>query len=169
MYITGTCFSYYYVCHRKLWLFASGIQMEQTSELVSTGKLVHETSYPQRSERYTELSIDGIKIDYYDSNQRIVHEIKKSKKIEEAHVWQLKYYLFVLEENGIDGVSGVLEYPLLRQTTEVFLDDGDRAHIASIREEIEKIIQGEVCPPMIHSRICLNCSYQDFCYSGEEI
>lgn len=168
MLITGTHFSYYHVCLRKLWLFASGIQMEHTSDLVATGKLIHETSYPQRSNRYAELSIDGIQIDFYDSNRRIVHEIKKSKKIEEAHVWQLKYYLFVLEENGVSGATGILEYPILRQTEEVFLHDIDRERIISIRREIEELVQSESCPPIMHSRVCRNCSYQDFCYSGEE-
>ncbi len=72
MQITGTHFNYYYVCHRKLWLFANGINMEHTSELVAEGKLIHENSYPFRSEKYTEIELDGIKIDYYDARNRII-------------------------------------------------------------------------------------------------
>lgn len=34
MTITDTHFNYYQLCHRKLWLFANGINMEQESELV---------------------------------------------------------------------------------------------------------------------------------------
>jgi CRISPR/Cas system-associated exonuclease Cas4 (RecB family) len=52
MQITGTHFNYHQICHRKLWLFANGIQMEHTSEAVSQGKLIHETSYRQRSDRF---------------------------------------------------------------------------------------------------------------------
>lgn len=44
MTITGTHFNYYQLCHRKLWLFANGINMEQESDLVYEGKLVHESS-----------------------------------------------------------------------------------------------------------------------------
>lgn len=66
MQISGIHFNYYQVCHRKLWLFANGINMEQTSDLVYDGKLIHETSYPQRSERYEEVELYGIKIYYYD-------------------------------------------------------------------------------------------------------
>lgn len=168
MHITGTHFSYYQVCLRKLWLFTSGVQMEHTSELVAMGKLIHETSYPQRPERYTELAIDGIQIDFYDPNRRIVHEIKKSKKIERAHVWQLKYYLFVLEENGVTGVTGILEYPSLRQKKEVFLTNEDRTQIVLMRDEIARVIKQEQCPPLVNTQICKSCSYQDFCYSGEE-
>lgn len=151
-----------------MWLFASGIQMEHTSDLVATGKLIHETSYPQRSARYTELAIDGIQVDFYDPIHQVVHEIKKSKKIEEAHIWQLKYYLFVMEENGIYGALGKLEYPLLRTTEEVVLEDADREQIRIMRKDIENIIQSESCPAIKPSRICKNCSYQDFCFSGEE-
>ncbi|MDR1898168.1 MAG: CRISPR-associated protein Cas4, partial [Prevotellaceae bacterium] len=59
-------------------MFANGINMEHTSDLVYEGKMLHETSYPQRPERYSELEIDGIKIDYYDARNKIIHEIKKS-------------------------------------------------------------------------------------------
>lgn len=42
MIVTDTHFNYYQLCHRKLWLFSNGINMEQESELVYEGKLVHE-------------------------------------------------------------------------------------------------------------------------------
>ena len=80
--ITGTHFNYYQICHRKLWLFANGINFEHTSDLVYEGKLIHESSYPQRSSKYEEIEIDGIKVDFYDTVHNIIHEIKKSDKIE---------------------------------------------------------------------------------------
>lgn len=76
MVITGTHFNYYQLCHRKLWLFANGINMEQESDLVYEGKLVHESSYPQRTSKYEEVEIDGIKVDYYDARNKVIHEIK---------------------------------------------------------------------------------------------
>lgn len=165
--MTGTHFNYYHICHRKLWLFANGIQMEHTSDLVSEGKLIHENSYPQRSEKYEELEIDGCKIDYYDTKNKIIHEIKKSDKIEEAHEWQLKYYIFVLERNGIEGVTGILEYPTLRQTTKILLSDFDKNYIKNIEKEIEEILGNDTCPPRIEAKICKNCSYFEFCYVGD--
>ncbi|WP_314791563.1 Dna2/Cas4 domain-containing protein, partial [Tannerella forsythia] len=57
MNINGIYFNYYQVCKRKLWLFANGINMEHTSDTVYDGKLLHETSYPQRAERYEEMLI----------------------------------------------------------------------------------------------------------------
>jgi len=168
MIITGIHFNYYQVCKRKLWLHANGINMEHTSDLVYDGKLIHETSYPQRSERYEEVEIDGIKIDYYDARNKVIHEIKRSDKIEPAHEWQVKYYIYVLEQNGIDGVTGILEYPELRQTTKVNLTDADKQKIKEIEEKIAQLISSDDCPPVINAKICKSCSYYDFCYVKEE-
>lgn len=168
MITTGTHFNYYLICHRKLWLFATGINMESTSDLVYEGKLLHETSYPRRSEKYEEIAIDGIKIDFYDPKNKVVHEIKKSDKHEEAHEWQVKYYLYVLEQNGIDGATGLLEYPRLHKTDEVLLTIPDREAIQEMTKKIEHIIQDEHCPEKIQKSKCKNCSYFDFCWSGEE-
>lgn len=166
--LTGTHINYYLVCHRKLWLFSNSIQMEQTSELVELGKLIHETSYPQRSEKYSEIDLDGIKIDYYDTRNKIIHEVKKSDSYEEADEWQLKYYIYVLERNGITGVKGILEYPKMKETREIFLSNTDRERIREFEEEIERIISTDASPEKLKQSRCRNCSYFDFCWSGEE-
>lgn len=167
MQITGTHFNYYQTCCRKLWLFANGINMEQTSNLVYDGKLIHEDSYSQRPERYEELEVDGIKIDFYDAKNKIVHEIKRSDKVENAHEWQVKYYIYVLEQNGIAGVRGVLEYPTLRKTTPIVLTDEERTRIEAMKVEIEKIILSDKCPEKVNMKLCKNCSYYDFCNVSE--
>ena len=167
MIITGTHFNYYQLCHRKLWLFANGINMEQESDLVYEGKLVHEYSYPQRTSKYEEVEIDGIKVDYYDAKNKVIHEIKKSNKVDMAHEWQLKYYMYVFEQHGISGVKGILEYPLLRKTDEVVLSDVDREEIQVTAQNIENIILQDTCPPCIRKSICKKCSYYDFCYTNE--
>ncbi len=76
MIITGTYIKYYKVCHRKTWLFHHKIEMEHTSELVAEGSFIGEKSYPQRAERYREITLDGSKIDFYDPHNKVVHEIK---------------------------------------------------------------------------------------------
>ena len=168
MTITGTHFNYYQICHRKLWLFANGISMEQESELVQLGKLIHETSYPQRTSRYEEVAIDGIKVDFYDTKKKVIHEIKKSNKVEQAHEWQLKYYMYVFEQHGINGVRGVLEYPTLRKTQDVILTDADRKDIAQMETDIERIVSLPQCPPLVKKGICRNCSYFEFCHTQEK-
>ena len=168
MKITGTQFNYYQICKRKLWLFANSINFEHTSDLVYEGRLIHEDSYPQRSSKYEEIEMDGIKVDFYDSKNKIIHEIKKSNKVELAHEWQLKYYIYVFEKNGITDVSGVLEYPTLRKTKEVFLSELDMAAIEDMKSGINQVISSDECPPLQKKGICKNCSYYEFCYSREE-
>jgi len=167
MQITGTHFNYYILCRRKLWLFANGLNMEHTSDLVYEGKLIQETTYPQRSEKFEEIEIGGCKIDYYDAKNKVIHEVKKSDKVELAHFWQVKYYIYVLEQAGIEGVSGIIEYPKLRKTDEVILSDRDRTEIIDIIERIYEIINSNECPDKTKLNICKRCSYYDFCYITE--
>jgi len=167
MHPNGTHIHYYFVCWRKLWLFANGISMEHTSEVVADGKLLHETSYPQRADKYTEISIDGVKIDFYDAKNKVIHETKRSNSVEKAHEWQLKYYIYVLKKNGIDGVTGILEYPKLRITEEMVLSDEDIAYIEGIIPEIESIMIATTCPPRIKKGLCKSCAYFDFCWIEE--
>lgn len=168
MEVTGTQINYYFTCHRKLWLFGNGIQMEHNSELVAMGKLIHETSYADRPERFQEVEIGPVKIDFYDKRDKVIHEVKKSDKLEESHRWQVKYYILIMEQAGIMGVTGLLEYPKLRHTEEVLLTDKDRDELDTIIADIVKITASESCPPLVKMGICKNCSYFDFCYASED-
>jgi CRISPR-associated exonuclease Cas4 len=141
--------------------------MEHTSDTVYEGKLIQETTYPQRSAKYEEIELSGIKIDFYDAKNKVIHEIKKSPKLHEAHIWQLKYYIYILEKSGIDGVSGILEYPKERKTEEVFLFSIDIDIIKEIESEIEEIINSDKAPAIEIKKRCKNCSYYDFCFVNE--
>ncbi len=166
MHTTGTHIAYLHLCHRKLWLFAHGINMEHNSELVAEGKFIDEHSYPQRAARWQALAIEGIKIDHYDARAGIVREVKKSNKREDAHRAQLKFYLFVLERNGVPASHGLLEYPRLRETEEVWLSDEDRREIPLWEAEVQRIIGLEDCPPLVKKGICKKCAYYEFCWTG---
>jgi len=168
MNIIATYISYYHVCHRKLWLFANGIRMEHTSDVVAEGKLIGELSYPERAERYTEIEIDGVKIDFYDARNKVVHEVKKSDGVENAHIAQVKYYLYKLQQHGVEGATGVIEYPKLRQRELVELGEEDVKAIKRWEADISGIVANEWCPSIIRAKICKRCSYYDFCYVDEE-
>lgn len=167
MNLTATHINYYHICHRKLWLFANGMNMEHHSETVADGKLLHETSYPQRAEKYSEIEIGGSKIDFYDAKNKVIHEIKRSDKMEAAHEWQVKYYILLLEQNGVEGVTGILEYPKLRETKTITLTEADRVYVGQVIHQIEEIAESDKCPPLLHAKICKSCSYYDFCYCSE--
>jgi CRISPR-associated exonuclease Cas4 len=178
MHITATLLNYYLLCHRKMWLHAHAIRMEHTSDIVYEGKLIGETTYPHRAERYTEVEFsveaeepDGIglaaKIDFYDPHNGVVHEVKKSAAREQAHVAQVQFYMYVLRRNGIKAEYGIIEYPKLRQTERVELDPEGEVTIGRWIADVRRIIASDECPPRLSISKCRSCSYFDFCWSGE--
>lgn len=163
---TATQVAYYHNCHRELWLFAHNVNMEQTSALVAEGKLISETTYRRRPAQYTEVALGPIKVDFYDVKNRVIHETKKSKKRDDLHLWQLKYYIYVFELAGVEGVSGMLEYPRLRVKEAVELTAADRAYLKEIVPKVNAIKELENCPERLERKYCKNCSYEAFCWVG---
>jgi CRISPR-associated exonuclease Cas4 len=161
--ITATQIQYLHICRRKAWLFSHHIFMEQESGLVLEGRLIHEHSYKERQGQFTEFSLEGGKIDFWDAKNKVVHEVKKSDKFEFAHIAQVKYYLYLLKNYGIEGASGILEYPKLRQRHEVLWEEGDEERIEGWVAELEQLLQGP-CPPVIDKPFCSNCAYYEYCY-----
>ena len=70
-------------------------------------------------------------------------------------------------KNGIDNVSGILEYPKERKTEEIYLSSINIERIKEIEDEIKKVIDSENVPAVIHAARCKKCAYYDFCYVGE--
>lgn len=154
-------FYYYFVCKRKLWYFYNEIVMEQNNENVLIGKLLDESSY-NRNEKHINID-DVINIDYI-KDENVLHEIKKSRKIEEASIMQIKYYLYYLRKRGVEGVTGKVDYPLLKQTLEVCLDENDIEEIEKTLLEIRSIVGNSKPEKIIMRNICKNCAYYDLCY-----
>jgi len=157
--IKGTQVNYYFICPRKLWFFSHNVQMEQESEIVSIGKLLHQEHY-QRSKK--DVLIDSVSIDFVERDGKIIiHEVKKSKKMEKAHFYQLLYYLYFLKKRGIES-EGVINYPIMRKREKVILED--EREIEEIIKEIEKIIEMPVPPKKKRKNICRKCSYFELCW-----
>ena len=159
--ITGTEFNYYHLCHRKLWLFSRDIHMEHTSDNVFMGKLIDEHTYPRAKK---EIMIDGVvKIDFMDDD--VVHEVKKSNRMEEAHIGQLLYYLYCLRQKGVDIRKGIINYPKQKRTTEIELTPEKELEIAATLPKISGVKDMETSPAVLNSKICRKCGYEDFCYA----
>lgn len=152
---------YYFICERKLWYFINEINMEQNNELVSIGKILDETTYTRENKN---IMIDNtINIDFI-KNGAILHEVKKTKSIEEAGIWQVKYYIYYLEKRGIQNIKAKIDFPLLRESKEITLEQNDRKVLENVIKNIEEIAEKEVPPKIIESRICKKCAYYDLCY-----
>lgn len=159
--ITGVMIYYYFVCKRKLWFFSNDLDMEHTSELVGMGKLIDETSYDR--ERKHILIDEMINIDFL-KDWKIIHEVKKSRKLDEAAKWQLKYYIWVLRNKGVDIEKGVLDYPLLRKREEVYLTTEEEKELLDVLKHINNILDMKLPPSTINKSYCKKCAYYEFCY-----
>jgi CRISPR-associated exonuclease Cas4 len=135
--------------------------MEDTNENVLLGKLIDENSYGREIKH---IMIDEtVNVDFI-KNWKVLHEIKKSKSIEEAAIWQIKYYLYFLGERGIKVEKGILDYPTLRKREEIKLEEGDKDKIKDILIEIEQITSKDRMPKVINEKICKSCAYYEYCY-----
>lgn len=152
---------YYFICERKLWYFINEINMEQNNELVSIGKILDETTYTREKKN---IMIDNtINIDFI-KNGAILHEVKKTKSIEEAGIWQVKYYMYYLEKRGIQNIKAKIDFPLLRESKKITLEQSDREILDNVIKNIEEIAKKEIPPKVIDSKICKKCAYFDLCY-----
>lgn len=159
--ITGVMVYYFFVCQRKLWFFSRDLNMEHDSDLVGMGKLIDETSYSR--EKKNIMIDESINIDFL-KDWKVIHEVKKSRKLDEASKWQLKYYMWLLNENGVNIQKGILDYPLLRKREEVFLNEEDKVKLQSIVKEIKDIISLDIPPEINNKSICKKCAYYELCY-----
>lgn len=60
--VTGVVFSYFFICHRKMWLFCKGLNQENVSGNpdVVKGELLHESRFKRQSNK--EMGFDRVKV-----------------------------------------------------------------------------------------------------------
>jgi len=164
--ISGTHIAYYHLCHRKLWFLGQGIRMENATDnaFVEEGKLIDEHSYARRPQKWRALDLGSLKIDHFDPSTNTVREVKKSPKLEHAHIAQVKYYLYALQQQGLGQVNGIIEYPKQKRTVAVVLADGDAQRIAAWKADIERIMALPQCPELAEKAYCSSCAFRDFCF-----
>ncbi|MEZ4901752.1 MAG: CRISPR-associated protein Cas4 [Spirosomataceae bacterium] len=174
--VRGVLISYHRLCPRKAWWSLRGIWMEQESDTVALGRLLDETAY-ERDNKQIMLEAeapDGThlvgKIDRMKLKQGVLHETKKSRACEDAHRWQVRFYLWLLCLNGVkraDGQPfvGQLDYPLLKRTETVILE---AAHIGELEQTVKAIRQlaTEEAPPVaaVSKKFCQKCAYEELCF-----
>ena len=97
MRINGTLVNYYFHCKRQCYLHGNRINLEDNSEIVKTGKALHEERSVKTEN--SEIALENIRLDRL--TKEYVTEVKKSDADEEACKWQLYYYLYILKKKGI--------------------------------------------------------------------
>jgi len=160
--VTGTQVAYWIVCHRKLWLFSHNLNMEAFSDFVEMGRLLSLERF-RREEK--EVEVGRIKLDFLRVGEEVVvHEVKHSKALEEAHIWQVKYYLFVLQSLGVSARRGVIHYPRQMRKRDVTFTEEDRDLIRQALEGIQGVLARAQPPDVERKPYCKKCAYYFFCF-----
>jgi CRISPR-associated exonuclease Cas4 len=152
--------NYYIVCKTKLWLFYHNINLEDNSEDVRIGKVLHDIS----DEKVDEVSLENIKVDKITRDYVI--EVKKSDSDIEAAKWQLLYYLYRLKQKGVYKKGRLEVFEKRKQDKKrifVELDEENEKKLLEIIEDIKKIINSSMPEPVFESK-CKRCAYYEFCF-----
>lgn len=162
MKVNGTLINYYFHCRRQCYLHGNRMNMEDNSEDVKIGKVIHEIKSEQNKE--TEISIENIKIDKITS--QYVTEIKKSDADVEASKWQLLLYLKILKYKGINrkGKLEFVEKNKTKNTVYVELNDENEKELGKITAEIENLLEQNAIPPVKKMPKCRKCAYYEYCF-----
>ena len=158
--VSGLLYEYYHICPRKAWYIANGISLEGENENVQIGSLIDSESY-QRERKHI-LIDDRASVDFMRDNT--VYEVKKSSAEKAAAIAQLKYYLYVLHQKGLDA-DGELRIPKENYIEKVALDEKDIGEISEIVQQIEEMMKQPDAPERTKkSRICKKCAFYELCY-----
>ena len=159
--ITGTIINYYIHCKTQMWLYYHKINLEDNSEEVRIGKVLHEIS----ETKVDEVSFEGIKVDKITKDYIV--EVKKSDSDIEAAKWQLIYYMWILKQKGIvkKGRIEVFEKKIQeKKRIEVILDKENEKRLLEIIYDIKRILSQDIPPKPKFESKCKKCAYYEYCF-----
>ena len=161
MNITGTLVNYYFHCKTQVWLHANRINLEDNSEDVRIGKVLHKIS----ERKVDEVSIENIKVDKITKDYII--EVKKSDSDLEAAKWQLLFYLYKLKQKGIVKKGWLEVFEKNRQNKkrfEVILDKEKEERLLIVLEKLNELVQLPRPPQPKFDKKCRKCAYYEYCF-----
>jgi len=161
MKVNGTLVNYYFFCKTKLWLHANRINLEDNSEDVRIGKILHELQ--EKKSKKGEISIDNIKIDKLTKDYLV--EIKKSDSDPEAVKWQV--LLYKLKQKGVTK-KGKIEYIEKKKQNKkieyIELDEVNEKKLLEVLEKISDLIDLPKPPEVVFESHCKKCAYYEYCF-----
>lgn len=164
MKITGTIINYYFHCKRQCYLFANRVNLEDNSEDVRIGRVLHEIR--AKDNKDTEVKYENIVLDKVSS--KYIEEYKKSDSDTEAAQMQLIFYLKQLQDKGITKEGKLIYYEKNKnkgKKTEIIkLDASNISKLNKCIEDIEQLVGQENVPDVEKDKKCKKCAYYDYCY-----
>jgi len=161
--ITGTLINYYFHCQTQCWLHANRINLEDNSEDVRIGKVLHEIN--EAKGKKTEISIDNIKIDKITKDYLV--EVKKSDSDPEAVKWQVLLYLYKLKQKGVEK-KGKVEYIQTNNQKNkidyIELTEENEKKLHRVLDDIQNLIDKKSAPSAKFANKCKKCAYFEYCF-----
>ncbi len=161
--INGTLINYYFHCKRQCYLHANRINLEDNSEDVRIGKVLHEIN--EEKGKKTEISIENIKIDKLTKDYLI--EVKKSDSDIESVKWQVLLYLYKLKQKGVEKKGKIEFIEKKKQDKKIHyinLDEDNEKELFIIISKIENLIEEDIPPKAIFENKCKKCAYYEYCF-----
>lgn len=160
--VNGTIINYYFHCKTQCWLHANRINLEDNSEDVRIGKVLHEIQ--EQKNKKAEIKIDNVKIDKITKEYLV--EFKKSDSDPHAVKWQVLLYLYKLKQKGIER-KGKIEYHEKNHNTKteiLELDEQNEKELLEVLAEIENLINRSTPPSPKFENKCKKCAYYEYCF-----
>lgn len=161
--VNGTLINYYFHCQRQCYLHANRINLEDNSEDVRIGKVLHEIN--ESKSKKGEVSIDNIKIDKITRDYLV--EVKKSDSDIESVKWQVLLYLYKLKQKGVEKKGKIEFIEKNKQDKKVHyidLDDTHEKELLEVLEKIENLINEDIPPEAKFETKCKKCAYYEYCF-----
>ena len=160
--ITGTLINYYFHCARQCYLHANRLNLEDNSEDVRIGRVLHELN--EEKSKQAEIKIDNVKIDKITKDY--LTELKKSDSDPEAVKWQVLLYLSKLKQKGVIR-KGKIEYAEKNRNEKpeiLELDDANEKELLAVLERIGELISAPTPQPAKLEPKCKKCAYYEYCF-----
>ncbi len=160
--ITGTLINYYFHCKTQCWLHANRINLEDNSEDVRVGRVLHEIAEKKGK---SEVSIDNVKVDKI--TKEFVVEIKKSDSDIEATRWQVLLYLYKLKQKGVLKRGKIEFIEKNRQNRKVHfvdLDERSEEELMRVLQDIDELVKLQTHPKPQKQSKCKRCAYFEYCF-----
>lgn len=163
MKITGTLINYYFHCKRQCWLLGNRINLEDNSEDVRIGKILHELK--NEGKKNTEIAIDNVRIDKITEDYLV--EMKKSDADTEATKWQTLLYLKILKDKGVEKVGKIEYLEKNKQDKKIVLVELNEEYEKQLEvliKEIESFITMDKPPQLEFKPKCKKCAFYEYCF-----
>lgn len=165
MNIPPSIFNAYNLCPRQAWLMSRNLTADQENLYIDIGRVIDKESF-KREKKKIYLADENAVVDMVtkEDGRLFIAEIKKSSSTLKSGIFQLKYYLYLFKQRGLN-FDGIIKIPKEKKSIKVELDNEDVELIESKLRNIEDLLSREKAPRPERLKICSKCGHNEFCWS----